>query len=49
MDSAFPIVPEDLPCRQLSKYIGKKIPAVLAKDRTGGWHVLTQYDIIQAV
>ncbi len=49
MDSAFPIVQEDLPCRQLSKYISKKIPAVIAKDRSGGWHVLTQYDIIQAV
>lgn len=49
MDPAFPVVQEDLPCRQLSKYISKKIPAVVAKDRSGGWHVLTQYDIIQAV
>ncbi len=49
MDAAFPIVKADLPCRQLSKYISKKIPAVLAKDRSGRWHVLTQYDIIQAV
>ncbi len=49
MDQAFPIVQEDLPCRQLSKYISRKIPAVLSQDRSGGWHVLTQYDIIQAV
>ncbi len=49
MDAAFPMVQEDLPCRQLSKYISKKIPAVIAQDRTGGLHVLTQYDIIQAV
>ncbi|MFT5167023.1 MAG: cystathionine beta-synthase [Saprospiraceae bacterium] len=49
MDQAFPMVNEDLPCRQLSKYISKKIQAVIARDRSGGLHVLTQYDIIQAV
>lgn len=49
MGEPFPEVNEDLPFSQLSKYISKKIPAVLAKDRTGVIHILTQYDIIQAV
>ena len=49
MGEPFPIVNEELPCRNLSKYISKMMPAVIAKDKTGGMHILTQYDIIQAV
>jgi cystathionine beta-synthase len=49
MGEPFPVVSEDLPFNQLSKYISKTIPAVLAKDKAGGIHILTQYDIIQAV
>ena len=49
MGDPFPIVNEELPCRNLSKYISKMMPAVIAKDKTGGMHILTQYDIIQAV
>lgn len=49
MDSPFPVVDEELPFKQLSKYVGKKIPAVLAKDRAGTFHILTKYDIIQTM
>ena len=49
MSEPFPLVSEELPFSQLSKYIGRKIPAVVAKDRTGTYHILTQYDIIQAM
>jgi len=49
MDAAFPMVEVDLPCKQLSKYFSKKTPAVIAKDKAGILHILTQYDIIQAV
>ncbi len=49
MDAPFPIVQEDLPLRQLNRYISKTIPAVMAKDKAGAMHILTQYDIIQAV
>ncbi|MEO1514264.1 MAG: pyridoxal-phosphate dependent enzyme [Bacteroidota bacterium] len=49
MGQAFPIVAEDLTCKQLTRYINKKIPAVIAKDKAGTLHILTQYDIIQAV
>ncbi len=49
MDAPFPIVPEDLPVKQLNRYISKKIPAVVAKDKSGTLHILTKYDIIQAV
>ncbi len=49
MGEPFPIVSEDLPFSQLSKYISKKIPAVMARDKAGELHILTKYDIIQAV
>jgi len=49
MGEAFPVVQEDLPISQLSKYISKTIPAVIAHDRTGGMHIVTQYDLIQVI
>jgi cystathionine beta-synthase len=49
MDAPFPIVNEELPVKQLNRYISKRIPAVIARDKAGSMHVLTKYDIIQAV
>ncbi len=49
MGESFPVVSEETTCRQLARFINKKIPAVIAKDRAGIMHILTQYDIIQAV
>jgi cystathionine beta-synthase len=49
MSEALPLVEESLPFSQLRNYISKQIPAVLAKDRTGSYHIITQYDIIQTV
>ena len=49
MGNPFPIVDEELPFRQLGKYLNKEIQAVMAKDRAGSLHVLTQYDVIRAV
>jgi len=49
MNDSFPIVDEELPFTKLSHYINRKNPAVIAKDKAGSMHILTQYDIIQAV
>jgi predicted transcriptional regulator len=49
MGKAFPIVKDDLPISQLNRYISKEIPAVIAIDRSGGLHVVTQYDVIQSL
>lgn len=49
MGSAFPLVKDDLPISQLNRYISKEIPAVIATDRSGGMHIVTQYDLIQAI
>ena len=47
MSPPFPIVQEDLPCKILNRYISKKNPAVLAKDKAGNLHILTNYDLIK--
>lgn len=49
MGEAFPIVKEDMPISQLNRYMSKEIPAVMARDRSGGLHIVTQYDLIQAI
>lgn len=49
MLAPFPMVDEDLLLSQLSRYITKETPAVLAEDRAGTKHILTKYDIIQAI
>jgi cystathionine beta-synthase len=49
MSDPFPVVSADLPFSQLSKYISRSIPAVMAQDKAGALHILTKYDIIQAV
>ncbi|MEM1326946.1 MAG: pyridoxal-phosphate dependent enzyme [Bacteroidota bacterium] len=49
MSAPFPVVESDLSFRQLGKFFDRKIPAVISKDRAGDLHILTQYDIIQAL
>jgi cystathionine beta-synthase len=49
MGEAFPIVGEEVKISQLRMYISKKINAVLVKDKAGKMHILTQYDILQAM
>lgn len=49
MDNPFPMVEEDLPFSKLSRFVSKKIPAVVTKDKSGIFHVLTKYDIIRAM
>lgn len=49
MDDPFPLVSEDLPISKLNKYMTKKIPAVMAKDKAGNVHILTKYDILQMI
>jgi len=49
MGPSFPQVEETLPFSLLSKYFNPSTPAVLAKDTAGQWHILTQFDVIQAI
>jgi cystathionine beta-synthase len=49
MTSPFPEVSEDLPVRELHRFITKETPAVITRNRSGERIILTQYDIIQAL
>jgi len=45
----FPTVDYDTALNKLNRYISREHPAVIAKDMSGSLHVITQYDIIQAL
>jgi cystathionine beta-synthase len=45
----FPLVDFDTPVERLSHLINKENGAVLAKDDAGNYHIVTKYDVIQAL
>ncbi|HEX7458349.1 MAG TPA: pyridoxal-phosphate dependent enzyme [Ginsengibacter sp.] len=49
MEKEYPIVAFDTPVEKLSKLISKQTGAVLSKDETGEYHIVTKYDIIQSL
>jgi cystathionine beta-synthase len=49
MDKAFPLVEFESPMEKLSTLINKENGAVLAKDESGNYHIVTKYDVIQAL
>ena len=49
MEKAYPEVAFDCPVERLSNFITKENGAVLSKDETGMFHILTKYDIIQSL
>lgn len=49
MGEPFPEVQPGINFRQLSKFIDRKNPAVVSKMQDGTWHIITKYDIIQAL
>ncbi len=49
MHKAFPVVSMETPIEKLSVYINKENGAVLTHDESGNYHIVTKYDIIQAL
>ena len=49
MEKAYPVVPFDTPVERLSNLISKETGAVLSKDDSGNYHIVTKYDIIQSL
>ncbi len=49
MGAPFPTVSDSTPISHMNRYISKEIPAVVTRDRSGGIHIVTQYDLIQAI
>ncbi|MFT5645600.1 MAG: cystathionine beta-synthase, partial [Aureispira sp.] len=49
MVDPFPMVDESLPINKLNLYVNKKSSAVITVDKAGISHIITKYDIIQAM
>jgi cystathionine beta-synthase len=49
MENEYPIVDFNTPVEKLSKLITRQVPAVLGKDETGCYHIVTKHDIIQSL
>jgi cystathionine beta-synthase len=49
LEKPYPIVSFDTPLERLSSLISRENGAVLGKDDSGNYHIVTKYDIIQAL
>ncbi len=49
LEKEYPVVGFDTSVEKLSKLISKQSGAVLSKDDTGDFHIVTKYDIIQSL
>jgi cystathionine beta-synthase len=49
LEPSFPIVAFDTPVEKLSHLINKENGAVLSRDEAGNYHIVTKYDVIQAL
>ena len=49
METAYPEVAFETPVERLSSFITKENGAVLSKDESGTFHIVTKYDIIQSL
>jgi cystathionine beta-synthase len=49
MEPAFPVVDFNTPIEKLRTLINKDNGAVLSKDEAGNYHIVTKYDVIQAL
>ena len=49
MNPAFPIIDIQDSCQEISARINKENSAVMVKDISGDFHIITEYDLIQAM
>jgi cystathionine beta-synthase len=49
LEKAYPIVSFDTPLERLSSLITRENGAVLSRDESGNYHIVTKYDIIQGL
>jgi len=49
MEHPYPVVDFETPVERLGHLINKENGAVLAKDETGAYHIVTKYDVIQSM
>ncbi len=49
LEDGFPVVDMEMNAKEINRYMSKNTKAVISKDQTGTLHILTQYDILQAL
>ena len=49
LEKPYPVVSFDTPVERLSSLINKENGAVLGKDESGNYHIVTKYDILQSL
>lgn len=49
MSEPFAMIDTELAVKDLNKFITKESPAVVTKNKAGNFHIITKYDIIQAL
>jgi cystathionine beta-synthase len=49
MEAAYPMVSFETPVEKLGSLINKENGAVMAKDESGNYHIVTKYDVIQSL
>jgi cystathionine beta-synthase len=49
LEKPYPVVGFDTPLERLSNLINRENGAVLGKDDSGNYHIVTKYDVIQAL
>jgi cystathionine beta-synthase len=49
LEPLYPIVAFDTPVERISSLINKENGAVLARDESGSYHIVTKYDVIQSL
>jgi cystathionine beta-synthase len=49
LEKPYPVVAFDTPLERLSSLINRQNGAVLGKDDSGNYHIVTKYDVIQAL
>jgi cystathionine beta-synthase len=49
LEKPYPVVSFDTPLERLSSLISKDNGAVLGRDDSGNYHIVTKYDVIQAL
>jgi cystathionine beta-synthase len=49
MEHPYPEVAFDTPVERLSSLMTRENGAVLSKDESGAWHIVTKYDVIKSL
>ena len=49
MEKPYPLVDFNTPVERLTTFITKENGAILTRDESGSYHIITKYDIIQSL